>query len=153
MSQKQLSLPALNVQWPWGTLILSGKKKVETRSYPMPAHYVDKQIFIVETPGVSSKKKREEGAPSKSHIIGIVVFGQSFKYLNKQLWERDKNLHLVEINDPDYGFSMDKEKWGWPVKHIEIFSEAVSAPAKRGIRFTAKVTIKKLHKNISKQQF
>lgn len=145
MSKKQLSHPALNIQWPWGTLVISGQKKVETRSYPLPEHYIDQELFIVETPGSVSKAKRLNGAPIKAEIIGIVVFGKPFKYLNRKQWENDKKLHLVEKNDPTYGFSDDREKWGWPIKSIEMFERKVAAPTKRGIRFTSRVTIQNVH--------
>ncbi len=127
-------LPGINIQAPWSELIISGKKLVETRGYPIPEKYVGQSLAVIETPGKSRSIK-------KARIIGIVKFGKPYKYQNKLHWTQERKLHLVEENDPAFFFSTEKEKWAWPVLMVKRLKKPLPVPAKRGIVFATRCKV------------
>ena len=124
-------IPGLNIQWPWSRLILEGKKTVETRSYPFPDKYRNVRLAIIETPG--PKGKRFGIAEAK--IVGIVTFSRCFQYESFEDWAMDYDRHGVPVDDPQYKFSPDQEKWGWEITNVEVLQIERPAPLKRGIVF------------------
>jgi hypothetical protein len=118
----------LNIQTPWSVLLINGSKSVETRSYPLPKKYEGVELALIETPGKSGK--------FKARIIGTITFSHSFQYETKEDWLNDHNRHLVEDNDPLYGYNFSKPKYGWVVCNINKFDKLIPAPSKRGIVFT-----------------
>jgi hypothetical protein len=123
-------LQGLNIQQPWSQLILSGKKKVETREYPLPKKFYGKELWLIETPGTSGK--------FKSRIIGKVLFVDCCEYKTKDDWEREKALHLVETDDSNYGFREGKKKFGWVVGAVEAVDPFL-APSPRGIIYSGEI--------------
>jgi hypothetical protein len=67
-------LPGINIQAPISSLIVSGQKVVETRTYKIPEKYLDKELYLVETPGKSGK--------FKARVIAIIKFTNCFQYKN-----------------------------------------------------------------------
>lgn len=132
-------MTGLNIQAPWSSLLINGLKTVETRSYHLPLKYVGVPLALIETPGKSGK--------FKSRIIGLIYFGESFKYQDKHEWMNDYNRHLIENNHMDYGWSDSKPKYGWVVTNIEKFDKPVDPPRKRGIIFTRNCSIWRQYDN------
>ena len=132
---KKKVLPGINIQWPWSELILSGEKSIETRKYRIPEKYIQVPMALIETPGPKGKK---EAGIKKARIIGIVTFGDSFKYNSKSQWKSDYRLHRVPTNDPQYKFSNSTAKWGWPILKVTKLRKPKSAPKKRGIIFASR---------------
>lgn len=131
-------IPGINIQWPWSELILSGKKSVETRTYPLPEKYLGKKLAVIETAGKSGLKL---AGIEKARITGIVVFSESFQYLSYDNWKSDFKRHLVKDDDPQFAFSDVKPKWGWVVSNHIRFNQFVEAPSKRGIVFASECHI------------
>lgn len=125
------SLPGINIQYPWSEFLVSGEKKVETRSYPLPAKFVGVEMAIIETPGKLGKKN----GVSKARIIGTIVFTQSKKYESLREWKKDRPLHLVSEDDPVLAFNLNKPKYGWLVKSVTRLSRPLPPPTSRGIIF------------------
>lgn len=129
-------IPGLNIQWPWSQLLLSGKKTIETRTYPLPKKYENVELAIIETPGPDGKKK---AGILKARIIGTIVFENSFQYLCEKDWQKDKDKHLVKLDDKDFSWQKkDSNIWGWNVKSVTSFKRLIPAPIKRGIVFATK---------------
>ena len=126
------NIPGVNIQWPWSSLIVSGQKTVETRSYKLPEKYIGKKLAIIETPGPRGKK---EAGISKARIIGTVVFSGSFLYRTRAEWVADFDRHCVEIGNHQFEFDKNHEKWGWIVAEVVSFKNQKPAPVKRGIVF------------------
>lgn len=80
-------VPGVNIQHPIPEWILSGKKTIETRTYPIPPHLVGRPVAIIETPGGRSG--------FRARVAGIVVFGQSFPYRSKKEFYADSKYHCV----------------------------------------------------------
>lgn len=126
------TIQGLNIQWPWSELLLSGKKRVETRSYALPEKLKGVELAVIETAGPRGKK---EAGIHKARIIGTIVFESSFRYKNKKEWLADRGRHLVSQDDSLYGFKSEKQKWGWVVKSFTKLDKPAPAPSKRGIIF------------------
>lgn len=122
----------INIQYPISSLILSGEKTIETRTYPMPAKYVGEEMAIVETPGKEGK--------FKARIVGIIVFGASFKYQSEKSFYKDTKKHCVNANSM-WKWVEAKPKWGWPILKVKKLNAALPAPKKKGIKFTHNVSI------------
>ena len=132
MSRGRKRIAGVHIQWPWSRLILSGKKTVETRHYPLPLKHVGQPLAIIETPGPRGKR---EAKISKSMIVGVVVFSKCYAYRSRQHWESERKMHLVPNDDQQFGFRSEREKWAWRVESVEVLSVPRPAPAKRGIVF------------------
>lgn len=124
----RITIPGLNVQWPWSDLIASGTKTIETRGYPLPTKYLKRPVAIIATKG-------KGGGPSESCIVAVVLFSSHFKYRSKSEWLRDSERHLVKEDDQMFAFSPTKDKWGWEIERVCKVSPPVRPPKKRGIKF------------------
>lgn len=127
------TIPGLNIQWPWSQLILDGKKKVETRSYPLPEKYINQKLAIIETPGPKGKKF----GIAEARIVGTITFSGSFKYDSFEDWAEDHDRHLVSADDPTFRYTSDQEKWAWVISEVESLKRHRPAPEKRGIVFAS----------------
>jgi len=124
--------PGINIQFPISTLILSGKKTVETRVYPIPPDYIGREMLIIETPGPKGR--------FKARIVGIIVFGKSFQYKSSAEFYQDKDRHCVSPESP-WKWQPGKKKWGWPILQIKQLDKVFPAPPRRGIRFTKDISL------------
>ncbi len=134
---QMVNIPGINIQWPWSQKLLSGEKTIETRSYPIPAKYIGKELALIETPGPLGKRN----GISKSRIIGTITFSSCKKYETKESWLSDQRHHLVSAGDSCYDYDAKVPKWGWIVSLVIPLKETVSAPLKRGIVFATKCSI------------
>ena len=124
-------ISGLNVQWPWSELLLTGKKTIETRNYPIPKKHIGVPIALIETPG---KKGRRKGNISEARIVGVIVFAECYRYTSRNAWMKDSKKHLVSPTD-DFAFKKGKEKWAWVVKSVVKLDEPGVPPKPRGIVF------------------
>lgn len=134
-SEQDSYLPGLNVQAPWAALLISGRKTVETRGYPLPSKYVGKPLALIETPGPNGK--------FKARIVAIVVFGASQRYTSKIGFYRDRKKHLIEPGNRNYGWEYkgNKSKWGWPVLSVRAVKLKLPREFKRGRIFASRVPV------------
>lgn len=115
----------INIQFPISREILTGKKTIETRTYPIPKAYLGKTLLIVETPGPNGD--------FKSRIVAKVRFSECFLYPTKASFYRDTDRHLVT---PNSRWSWkDKAKWGWVIEKVTPLKVPVPA-GKIGIKYT-----------------
>jgi hypothetical protein len=131
-ARKTIKLPGLNVAEPWAELLFSKRKVVETRTYPIPARFLNSPIMIVETP----KKKGGE----KARIIGAIEFKECKFYETELAFRKDELLHLVQAGDI-YDWKKEKPKWGWAVWRVWRFNESSVAPPRRGYVWTGPLEI------------
>ena len=129
------NIPGLNVQSPWAEMIVSGRKTVETRFYPLPLHYVGESLAIIATPGRKSKQR--------SHIVGIVIFDKSFLYADARAFYLDRHRHLITPETELFGWDSGcgKNKWGWPVIAASTYQQEMPRNFKKGILFTRRVLL------------
>lgn len=125
------SIPGINIQFPWAQLLVSGDKKIETRSYPLPKKFVGVELAVIETPGKRGKKN----GIANARIIGTITFSSSKLYKNKAVWLADYKLHLVDENDENFSFSSVKPKYGWLVAKVTRLKCPAAPPSSRGIIF------------------
>lgn len=130
---REILLPAINIQYPFGSLILSGEKTIETRTYKIPDSIRGKEILLIET-----------GRPKKidaTRALGIIIFCESFKYVNIESFRKDFAKHKVAPNSV-WDWTNEKGKWGWPVQVVEVFNGPTLINGPRGIRFTKSLEVK-----------
>lgn len=129
MKEKQ-SYTGLNIQWPISNLIISGKKTIETRTYPIPQKYLNKELAMVETPGKMGK--------FKARVIAIIKITDCFKYKNKSQFYKDIHRHHVT---PDSHWAWeDKPKWGWEIEIVRSISPSILCKTK-GIIYRKKILL------------
>jgi hypothetical protein len=134
MKPGPITLPGINIQAPWAQAIVSGQKVIETRFYPMPKQWVGQPLVIIETPG----KARN----FKSRIAGFVIFGRSWCYTDKAAFTRDRVKHLVDPDDPLFGWQQDdRPKWAWPIQWVEADQQPLPPGLRAGIRYARAVEI------------
>jgi hypothetical protein len=133
--QRKLVYPAINIQAPWAELLLSGKKTVETRFYPLPKKYQGVEMLILETPGKAGRFKKR--------IVGIIKFGEPFKYVSATEFYQDSKRHLVTEEDKAVAWRAGKgrPKWGWPVLSVTRISLPLPTNVRCGIVFTKQISI------------
>lgn len=129
---KKNEFTGINIQYPISRLILTGKKTIETRTYPIPKKYIGCQLIIIETPG--------KGETFSARMIGLVSFGDSFKYANASEFYKDSNLHFVDKSSP-WKWNNSKPKWGWPIISITPFKKEIPAPKRKGIKYTTGISL------------
>ncbi len=122
----------INIQYPISRLILNGEKTIETRTYPIPEQYINKEMAIIETPG--------KDGDFKARIIGTLVFGKSFCYASKGEFYKDDKKHCVTPDSP-WKWEDGKPKWGWPILTVKALSKPRPAPEIKGIKFTKNILL------------
>lgn len=125
-------LPAINVQYPFGQLIISGDKTIETRTYKVPESMKGRNVILIET----ARPKNIE--PTKA--LGIIIFDEDFKYKSRKEFRLDYARHRVSETSL-WDWTDEKGKWGWNVRVIEKFDGPTSIQGIRGIRFTKSLEI------------
>jgi DNA repair photolyase len=134
MQTRTVTLPGINLQAPWAQALVSGQKVIETRFYPMPEKWVGQPLVIIETPGKAGR--------FRSRIAGVVIFGPSWCYADKAAFARDRARHLVDPDDPHFGWREGgKPKWAWPVRWIEAYQQPLPAGFRAGIRYARAVEV------------
>lgn len=121
---RTMKLPGLNVQAPWARLLLDGEKTVETRTYPLPEKYVDKDLWLIETPGPSKA--------FKARVIGVIRFTGSKRYQSAAEFYRDRGLHLIDPDSSKYAWKTGILKYRWQVGTVRKV-KPFAAPFPRGI--------------------
>jgi hypothetical protein len=122
----------INIQWPISQKILDGLKTVETRTYPLPAKHVGKEIILIDTPGPTGQ--------FKSRSVAILVFSGCFLYENERHFRRDFERHQVEPCSA-WDWKNDKDKWGWVIQSVRPIKSNFKIPAKRGIVFCSNIKV------------
>ena len=106
----QRSLRSLNVRWPFASLLRSGLKTVELRTYPLASGFRPGEwLWLVETRG--TRRKLEAFAfrrdldpalvthikadPRATRAIAMIRFGEVQTYDNVDSFWRDRARHLV----------------------------------------------------------
>lgn len=120
----------INIQFPISTLILSGEKVIETRTYKIPEKYLNKEIAMIETPGKQGK--------FKSRVVAIIKFTECFKYKNQTEFYKDSKRHLVDKESP-WAWK-NKAKWGWKVEVVKLLKEPTICKS-RGITFRSNIEV------------
>lgn len=129
----QKTYTGLNIQYPISELILSGKKTIETRMYPIPDNLKKKELLIIETPGKAGK--------FKARIVGKIVFDDCFPYKSASDFYKDSKKHCV-TPESEWRWVQGKTKWGWKISKTVVFKTPIAAPKKKGIVYTNDIVLK-----------
>jgi hypothetical protein len=124
----------INIQFPISELIISGKKKIETRTYPVPDKYLGQEMLLIETPGINGE--------FKSRIRAVIVFSSCFEYKDKAEFYKDVNKHCVTF-DSAWAWDDSKGKWGWNVEVKEVFNSPLPLKKRTGIIYSINLSIER----------
>lgn len=122
----------INIQWPISELILSGKKTIETRTYPIPKKYLNEEMILIETPGKKGK--------FKSRMRAIIKFTDCFEYKSKSSFYRDSARHCVTPNS-EWAWQPERGKWGWIVVVVKVFESPMALQKRSGIKFSSGIVL------------
>lgn len=111
-------------------MIISRKKRIETRTYGFPEKYLGKDLFLVETPGKNKLLK--------STVVGVIRVRKFWAYKDKETFRKDERLHLVEEGSL-WDWQKSKPKWAWEIEVVSKFTRPKSFTTRLGIRFTQKL--------------
>lgn len=128
--QSKKTYTGINIQYPISQMILNGIKTIETRTYPIPKKFLNKEMAFIETPGKNGK--------FKARVIAIITFTDCFQYKNKKEFYADIKRHCVST-DSDWAWN-DGEKWGWKFKIIYVFKTPIPCTS-RGIIYRKNIII------------
>lgn len=124
------ALPGINIQFPISELILEGTKTVETRTYPIPEKYINRWLYLVETPGTKGN--------FQSRVVALIRFGEPFLYKSKTAFYADAHRHRVDKDSP-WRWN-EKAKWGWPILEVRKVA-ATTLKQRPGIKFTKQIEL------------
>lgn len=120
---------ALEVQAPFSTYILEGKKSIETRAYALPSALLHKPIYLLESQqgqdGVSSvgdfiPAQVPTSDTSSVRIIGTVVFTACTQYTSQVQFDADREKHLVPVGSAyDYTVETDTHRFEQNLNNIK----------------------------------
>lgn len=121
----------LEIRKVWCDLVFSGRKKIETRRYPLPVSLLHRKIWVLQTeeglPGTSSLPDTVSQGDTTAELVGFITFRSSIQYRNKEQWDLDRPLHCVDATSP-YNWDGDGEVFGWSIEDATRFNHKQQIP-------------------------
>ena len=138
-----LSLPGLNVQWPFSQLIVMGVKKVEVRKYDLGWRRIAearREMWLVETPG--DRKSLRSGwaiagdnvvaeRPEVARIVATIVFSHAKKYVSREEFRDDEENHRIGEGG-NYDWDGSGDMYGWYVAEVRRLYEPIEQAGPKG---------------------
>lgn len=116
---------ALEVQEPWGSMILSKRKTIETRRYPLPPKLLNQRILLLGSPAVAGDSRLSQMGDTvimnpgdTTKIIGWCIFDDVKTYTDRTAFQDEENLHCVS-SDSKFAWSDQSPVdriYGWRIK-------------------------------------
>ncbi len=132
---------ALEVQSPFSQYIATGRKTIETRSYPLPIELLGKTIFLCESSQGAALVSNINGdvvlaGQDGLHFIGEIVINKCEEYKTLEEWHQDRDKHMVpEGSLYDMSPTPAGRRWGWYIETAVLYDRPKSVPAmKRSFR-------------------
>ena len=125
---------ALEVQFPFSALILSGEKTIETRAYPLPTSLHGVGILLCESSSgadcVSSIGDSVAAAQAGLSLIGEVFFSSSKEYKSQAEWDTDREKHKVP-KESKYEWAPTEIgiRYGWQIERVLIYTSPLPVTA------------------------
>jgi hypothetical protein len=127
------TLPGVNIQYPISRCILSKKKTIETRHYPLPNKFIAKELWLIETPGPSGN--------FKARAIAIITIKNCFQYETAEAFYSDYKRHKVDASSKWKWHSDARKKWGWQISKIIPLKQPITITKRKGIRYTKSLSL------------
>lgn len=122
---------ALEVRPPWAEIIMSGRKCVETRQYPLPPQLLGRRLEIVEPMLLPSDGVEKTTLDvSRGRIVGSLVVREAFRYPGWRSWRLDYLRHCVSADDRQNAWQRDEAGalYGWVIDHFERYDQPRRVP-------------------------
>ena len=123
----------LEVQSPFSRLILSGKKTIETRAYPLPPDLIGANIILCESlPGVDGVSQLGDEvfqAQEGLSLIGEIFISSSEEYLSQTEWDSDVEKHQVPKGSSyDWSSTEIGRRFAWKIERAIIYDQILPVP-------------------------
>jgi alpha-ketoglutarate-dependent dioxygenase FTO len=118
----------LEMQNPWATHLLTGKKSIETRAYDLPPGLIGRKIEILQSlegkAGVSALGDTTDLSSGVVEKVGWCKFDRVIEYRDQAAFEADEALHLVK-GDSGYGWKAWSTEviYGWVVGEHGLYGK------------------------------
>jgi hypothetical protein len=127
---------ALEVQSPFSRLILSGKKTIETRAYPLPPDLIGSNIILCESlPGVDGVSRIGDEvlhAQEGLSLIGEIFISSSKEYESQTEWDSDVEKHNVPKGSSyDWSPTEIGRRYAWIIERVVIYDQVLPVPNMR----------------------
>jgi hypothetical protein len=138
-----LSLPGLNINWPFSQLILAGVKTVEVRTYALGHRNIaqpDVEMWLVETPAKANAISKGwvlpggdavAPRPKDAQIVGTVTFSRSDEYETPAAFRADRENHRI-AQGGSYDWDGKGERHAWRVSAVRRLARPVPQPGGKG---------------------
>ena len=131
-----LTLPGLNIQWPFSQLVLAGAKSEEVREYCLGhrgIQFAGTETFLVETRGPTAAASRDAHIgealigprPTGPQIVGTVTFSHSEAYPDRAAFSADAWSHRIR-DDGAKAWDGSGRRFKWHVDSVRRFAEPIS---------------------------
>ena len=143
-----LSLPGLNIQWPFSQLILVGVKTVEVRTYALGHKSIaqpDVEVWLVETPASAnaivkgwaladgdSLRRSLRARPRRAQIVGAVTFSRSSQYESLAAFQADRENHRIAEGRHRYDWDGSGKRFAWHVSAFRRLTQPIPQPGQKG---------------------
>lgn len=81
----------LEMKEPWASMVLSGEKTIETRTYPLPEQLVGRPMVLLATAADSGSAGTsglsDECPAGAAVVVGLVTFGEVVRWESREAWE------------------------------------------------------------------
>ena len=137
-----LSLPGLNINWPFSQLILAGVKTIEARSYGLGYRNIAQpgvEMWLVETPAPANAASKgwvlAGGAamaprPEKAQMVGTITFPRSEEYESLAASRADRENHRI-AKGGHYDWDGNGERHAWRVPTVRRLAQPVPQPGRK----------------------
>lgn len=121
-------MKALTIKEPWATLIISGYKKYEFRSWK--TNYRGK--ILIHTSQVLEKDMAERFKEYNLNYNCGYIIGEA-EIVDCILVDKEFNENLRKINPLVYAISNHVEKFAWKLENIKKYDEPIPCKGKLGL--------------------
>jgi hypothetical protein len=136
-----LSLPGLNIQWPFTQLILAGVKTIEVRTYELGHRNIahpNREVWLVETISGSLKDATvPEGVdvpekPPCAQIVGTITFSRSVPYDDRSDFNSTRNQHRIAVGGK-HDWTDKSDRHAWHISSCKRLAAPIPCPGRKGM--------------------
>lgn len=118
MLEQLQSTGKIYVAEPWASLLVTGKKEIETAHIRLPGQYIGRWLDVQAAGG---------------RRLGRILFNGYKRYDSAEEFDRDYELHLVPAGN-QFHYDNRRQTFGWQVERFEAETPRKVAPMRSQYR-------------------
>ena len=134
--QQTLSLRGIMMHWLWCQLVLDNQKIIETRRKKIAEHpnaNASEWMWLVQAKGdiknphlnTSADVSKLGEPPTNQSIVGVIKFGQDYKYDNEAHWAAESHLHCVHPAPKNKKYAFCNGLHAWNIEAVYKLREPI----------------------------